>query len=352
MPLLPPSSSSDRPGGRRRSGPLPGPLAPSRWRRSAAMRRDAPGLPDVRPSADDQAEDGRRNSGISASTRRRRVACHGAQRRFFRGFPDHRVAADQGQHGVPGPDGHGEIEGRDHPDRPQRMPLLGQAVPGRSLGIVRPWSWRLRPTAKSHMSIISWTSPSASAVILPASQETSVGQVGLAPSQPQADPPDQLAPARGRNNAQAGKAAEPRRSRRRRHGHLGRRSAAPDGHPSSGRPRGADVAGPLRQLPQRDGHADRRSGRLKFFTPAPVAPDGLRRRRAGGRAGSAPASLLRRLLGEQLAFLGGHRADRQRPGLDLSPDLRKLDSPLLGCAVRLCAHSHMVLPARTYDRRN
>ena len=33
---------------------------------------------------------------------------------------------------------------------------------GRSLAIVRPYSWRDRPTAKSHMSIISWTSPSPS----------------------------------------------------------------------------------------------------------------------------------------------------------------------------------------------
>ncbi len=40
---------------------------------------------------------------------------------------------------------------------------------GRSLAIVKPWSWRDRPTAKSHMSIISWTSPSPSERILPVS---------------------------------------------------------------------------------------------------------------------------------------------------------------------------------------
>ena len=45
--------------------------------------------------------------------------------------------------------------------------------PGRSLAIVRPCSWRESPTAKSQMSIISWTSPSPSERILPASIDTS-----------------------------------------------------------------------------------------------------------------------------------------------------------------------------------
>ena len=35
------------------------------------------------------------------------------QRRLFRRFPDHRIAADQGECGVPGPDGDGEVEGAD-----------------------------------------------------------------------------------------------------------------------------------------------------------------------------------------------------------------------------------------------
>ena len=45
--------------------------------------------------------------------------------------------------------------------------------PGRSLAMVRPCSWRDRPTAKSQMSIISWTSPRPSERILPASIDTS-----------------------------------------------------------------------------------------------------------------------------------------------------------------------------------
>ena len=43
---------------------------------------------------------------------------------------------------------------------------------GRSVAMVRPCSWRDRPTAKSQMSIISWTSPRPSERILPASMET------------------------------------------------------------------------------------------------------------------------------------------------------------------------------------
>ncbi len=42
---------------------------------------------------------------------------------------------------------------------------------GRSEAIVSPWSWRLSPTAKSQMSIISCTSPSPSARIFPTSSE-------------------------------------------------------------------------------------------------------------------------------------------------------------------------------------
>ena len=44
---------------------------------------------------------------------------------------------------------------------------------GRSLAMVRPYNCRDRPTAKSHMSIISWTSPSPSVRILPVSRVTS-----------------------------------------------------------------------------------------------------------------------------------------------------------------------------------
>ena len=53
----------------------------------------------------------------------------GGQRRLRRRLPDHRVAADRRDHGVPGPDGDREIERRDDADRSQRLPLLDHAVP-------------------------------------------------------------------------------------------------------------------------------------------------------------------------------------------------------------------------------
>ena len=51
--------------------------------------------------------------------------------------------------------------------------------PGRSLAMVRPCSWRDKPTAKSQMSIISCTSPSPSERTLPASSDTSRPKASL-----------------------------------------------------------------------------------------------------------------------------------------------------------------------------
>ena len=50
--------------------------------------------------------------------------------RSLGGLPDHGVAADEGERGVPAPDGDGEVEGADHRDGPERMPRLGEAVAG------------------------------------------------------------------------------------------------------------------------------------------------------------------------------------------------------------------------------
>ena len=51
-----------------------------------------------------------------------------AQRCQRRWLPDHRIAADRRDHGVPRPDCHREVEGRDDSDRPQRVPLLEHPV--------------------------------------------------------------------------------------------------------------------------------------------------------------------------------------------------------------------------------
>ena len=52
------------------------------------------------------------------------------QRRPVRRLPDHGVAAHQRQRRVPGPDRDRKVEGRDHADRADRMPLLHQPVLG------------------------------------------------------------------------------------------------------------------------------------------------------------------------------------------------------------------------------
>ena len=71
---------------------------------------------------------------------------------------------------------------------------------GRSLAIVSPWSCRDRPTAKSHMSIISWTSPSPSAEDLAGLQRDEPAEVVLVLAERHADLADDLAPARRRDH--------------------------------------------------------------------------------------------------------------------------------------------------------
>ena len=51
-----------------------------------------------------------------------------SERRFFRSFPNRRVAADGGQGGVPRPDRDWKIESADYGDNTERMPLLHQTV--------------------------------------------------------------------------------------------------------------------------------------------------------------------------------------------------------------------------------
>ncbi|MCY1296511.1 hypothetical protein D9M70_459000 [compost metagenome] len=66
----------------------------------------------------------------------------------------------------------GKLKAEMTPTTPSGCQVSIMRWPGRSVAIVRPYSWRERPTAKSQMSIISWTSPRPSEVILPASIET------------------------------------------------------------------------------------------------------------------------------------------------------------------------------------
>src|SRR5882757_8267929 len=52
------------------------------------------------------------------------------QRCFFGGLPDDGVAADEGEGGVPAPDGDGEVEGGDDADNAERVPGLHHAMAG------------------------------------------------------------------------------------------------------------------------------------------------------------------------------------------------------------------------------
>ncbi len=54
----------------------------------------------------------------------------GGEGSFFRGLPDYGVAADEGEGGVPGPDGYGEVEGGDDSDDAEGVPGLHHAMLG------------------------------------------------------------------------------------------------------------------------------------------------------------------------------------------------------------------------------
>ncbi len=56
------------------------------------------------------------------------VACQRGQRRLVGRLPQHRVAGDEGEGGVPRPHRDGEVERRDHGARAHRVPRLHQAV--------------------------------------------------------------------------------------------------------------------------------------------------------------------------------------------------------------------------------
>ena len=72
----------------------------------------------------------RRVAEFRHGARQQRVDRERRQRRPVRRLPDHRIAAHQRQRRVPGPDRDRKIEGGDHADRADRMPLLHQPVLG------------------------------------------------------------------------------------------------------------------------------------------------------------------------------------------------------------------------------
>jgi hypothetical protein len=62
--------------------------------------------------------------------REQALARERGQRSLVGGLPHYRVAADQRDRCVPGPDGHREVEGADYRHRAERVPLLHHAMPG------------------------------------------------------------------------------------------------------------------------------------------------------------------------------------------------------------------------------
>ena len=121
--------------GRRR-----GPCGSSRWPRRAATSGWSTSASPTLGAAQDAPGRGRPGRRTSADgLLEQRLAGQGGERRLLRRLPDHRVAADEGERGVPGPDRDREVEGGDDADGPERVPRSPSSG-GRALGlaIVRP----------------------------------------------------------------------------------------------------------------------------------------------------------------------------------------------------------------------
>jgi len=182
--LLPPSSSRLRPKRAATRGPPRAmrvePVADSR-----ATRDRRPGLAQRRAAVEHLAQVGGaaspppgRHPGRSAPAHARTApACRVRSAASFRSASTHRIAADQRQRRVPGQTATGKLKALITPTR-QRMPLLHHAVAGRSLAIVKPCSWRDRPT-RSRRCRSSPAPRLASLSTLPASSVTSAASVAL-----------------------------------------------------------------------------------------------------------------------------------------------------------------------------
>ena len=129
--LLPPSSSSERPSraAMRGASSLPiavEPVAETSGTRGSSASCTARSAPPITSSASPSGTPPKR----SAARSKQRHAGERGQRRALGRLPDHGVAADERERGVPAPDGDREVEGADHGDRAERMPRLGEAVAG------------------------------------------------------------------------------------------------------------------------------------------------------------------------------------------------------------------------------
>src|SRR4051812_19265537 len=168
--LFPPSSSRARPNRSATRGPTERPMRVE----PVALRSATPGWSTrADPTSAPPARTWLTSAGAPCSARARSrsaalaAAVNGACSDGFQitGSPQTRAtAAFQDQTAA------GKLKALMTPTTPRGCQVSIRRCPGRSDGIVRPYSCRDRPTAKSQMSIISCTSPRASEVILPTSR--------------------------------------------------------------------------------------------------------------------------------------------------------------------------------------
>ena len=128
--LLPPSSSSSRPKRPATTGATARPIrvepvADTSATRGIGHQRLADLGP---PSTSALSAVGRPDP--SGGLGQQRLAGQRGQQGLLRRLPDHGVTADQGERGVPRPHRHREVEGADHADHAERVPLLHHPVAG------------------------------------------------------------------------------------------------------------------------------------------------------------------------------------------------------------------------------
>lgn len=79
---------------------------------------------------DDELRHRRRHPGTACGFLEQRLHGYRGDGRLLRRLPHHRVAGDEGEHGVPRPHRDREVEGRDHGDDSEWVPLLHHPVAG------------------------------------------------------------------------------------------------------------------------------------------------------------------------------------------------------------------------------
>ena len=216
--LLPPSSSSTRP---KRRGDARADRPAHRGRSGRRNERDArivdQCLADLAAALDASGAARRAHRRIApARGLRKRHHRRGGQRRLLARLPDHRIAAHQRQRGIPRPYRDREIEGGDHRDRAERMPLLDHPVVGPLAGDGQ--AIKLARQADREVADVDHLLDFAEAFLddLAGLQRHQPGQRLLGGAQFLAKQPNQFAAARRRNHAPGAGRLRPRARRLRR----------------------------------------------------------------------------------------------------------------------------------------